>query len=65
MTKKYVLCVEYATGKASMIVSTPDLFEALQVFVKDYAKALPDTKMYGMPAIQKVEIYPLLYQKGA
>lgn len=61
--KKFVLCVEYGTGKASMLTESPDLLQALQEFVKEHKKAFPDTKMYGMPFIQKAELYPLIYRK--
>ena len=61
--KKFVLCVEYGTGKASMLTESPDLLEALQEFVEEHKKVFPDTKMYGMPFIQKAELYPLMYKK--
>lgn len=63
--KKFVLCVEYGTGKASMITEEPDLLSALDEFVREYRKVLPDTKMCGMPFIQKAEIYPLMYHKDS
>lgn len=59
--RKFVLCVEYGTGKASMITESPDLLQALKEFVDEHKKVFPDTKMYGMPFIQKAEIYPLMY----
>ena len=61
--KKFVLCVEYGTGKASMLTESPDLLQALQEFVEEHKRVFPDTKMYGMPFIQKAELYPLMYQK--
>ena len=61
--KKFVLCVEYGTGKASMLTGSPDLLQALQEFVEEHKKVFPDTKMYGMPFIQKAELYPLMYRK--
>ena len=61
--KKFVLCVEYGTGKASMLTESPDLLQALQEFVEEHKKAFPDTKMYGMPFIQRAELYPLMYKK--
>ena len=61
--KKFVLCVEYGTGKASMLTESPDLLQALQEFVEEHKKVFPDTKMYGMPFIQKAELYPLMYRK--
>lgn len=61
--KKFVLRVEYGTGKINMLTSTPDLIEALQEFMKEYRKALPDAKMYGLPTITKAEILPLAYIK--
>ena len=61
--KKFVLCVEYGTGKASMLTESPDLLEALQEFVEEHKKVFPDTKMYGIPFIQKAELYPLIYRK--
>ena len=64
MSKKFVLCVEYGTGKAGMITSTPDLLQALQEFMEENGKALPDTKMCGFPNIKKAELFPLLYRRG-
>ena len=61
--KKFVLCVEYGTGKASMLTESPDLLQALQEFVEEHKRVFPDTKMYGMPFIQKAELYPLMYKK--
>lgn len=61
--KKFVLCVEYGTGKVSMLTESPDLLQALQEFVEEHKKVFPDTKMYGMPFIQKAELYPLMYNK--
>lgn len=61
--RKFVLCVEYGTGKACMLTDSPDLLQALREFIEEHEKALPDTKMYGVPFIQKAEIYPLMYRK--
>lgn len=61
--KKFVLCVEYGTGKASMLTESPDLLTALEEFVKEHKSAFPESKMYGMPFIQKAELYPLLYSR--
>lgn len=61
--KKFVLCVEYGTGKASMLTESPDLLIALKEFVEQHKSAFPESKMYGMPFIQKAELYPLLYSK--
>ena len=63
MNRKYVLRVEYGTGKLNMITEQPDLILALQEFAKDYQDALPDTKMYGLPTILKAELLPLAYFK--
>ena len=60
--KKFILCVEYGTGKAGMIVNTPDITEALQEFLKECRKSLPDTKDVGLPTIIKAEIFPLIYE---
>ena len=62
-THKYVLTVEYGTGKMSIITKQPDLILALQEFAKEYKRALPDTKMYGLPTILKAELLPLAYFK--
>lgn len=62
--KKFVLCVEYGTGKASMLTESPDLLQALQEFVEEHKKVFPDTKMYGIPFIQKAELYPLMYKSA-
>lgn len=63
MKKRYVLCVKYGTGKASMLTEYPDLLLALKEFVEEHKKVFPDTKMYGMPFIQRAELYPLMYQR--
>ena len=63
--RKFVLCVEYGTGKASMITESPDLLQALKEFVDEHKKVFPDTKMYGMPFIQRAEIYPLMYNTNS
>ena len=62
MAKRFILCIEYGTGKAGMLVDTPDITEALQEFLKEYRKGLPDTKDVGLPNILKAEIVPLLYE---
>ena len=64
MNKKYVLYVEYGTGKVGMITSSPDITTALQEFLEEYGKALPDTKMYGLPNILKAEIIPIVYNRA-
>lgn len=61
--KKFILCVEYGTGKAGMIVNTPDITEALQEFLKECRKSLPDTKDIGLPNILKAEILPIIYSE--
>lgn len=63
LTRKYVLAVEYGTGKMNIITEQPDLIAALQEFAEAYKKALPDTKMYGLPPILKAELLPLVYFK--
>ena len=64
MDKRYVLIVEYGTGKIAMLTSTNDITEALKEFLAEYSKALPDTKMYGLPSIIKAEIVPLKYNSS-
>ena len=61
MEKKFILYVEYGTGRAGMVVNTPDLQEALQIFLSEYGKVIPDTKMYGLPNVKRAEIFPLIY----
>lgn len=63
MSKKFILCVEYGTGKAGMITSSPDLVEALKEFTEANNKALSDSKIWGIPNIKKAELIPLLYNK--
>ena len=58
--KKFVLRVWYGTGKAAMITEKPDLIPAIQEFLNEYGKNLPDTKMYGLPIITKAELLPLM-----
>ena len=60
--RKFVLRVWYGTGTAAMITDTPSLVEALNRFLVEYKKTLPDTKMYGMPEIIKAEIIPCMYE---
>lgn len=57
--KKFILCVEYGTGKVGMLVDTPDITEALNIFLKECRRSLPDTKDVGLPSILKAEILPL------
>ena len=64
MGKKFVLCIEYGTGKSGMIVETPDITEALQLFLNKCRESLPDSKDIGLPAILKAEILPLVYSEG-
>ena len=64
MNKKYVLNVEYGTGKVGMITSSPDITEALKEFLDEYGKGLPDTKMYGLPNIIKAEILPVVFNRA-
>ena len=61
--RKYVLIVEYGTGKINILTEQPDLILALQEFAEEYRKALPDTKMYGLPIITRAELLPLAYFK--
>ena len=63
MIKIFILCMEYGTGKAAMIVDTPDITEALQQFLENYKKSLPDSKDIGLPTILKAEILPLIYNE--
>lgn len=60
MKREYVLRVEYGTGKANMITECPDLIEALEEFLKEYGKSIPDSKMYGLPRILSAELLPLM-----
>lgn len=62
MVRKFVLCVEYGTGKVGMVTSTSDITEALQEFLSEYKKSIPDTKDFGLPSIIKAELLPLLYE---
>lgn len=61
MNKRFILCVEYGTGKVGMIVDTPDLSEAIQEFIKRCRRSIPETKDMGLPSILRAEILPLLY----
>lgn len=63
MARKYVLSVEYGTGKMNVLTEQPDLILALQEFAEEYKKSLPDTKMYGLPTIIKAELLSLAYFK--
>ena len=59
--KKFVLRVCYGTGNAALIVNTPDIVEAIQIFKQQYCASLPECKEYGLPDIIKAELIPLLY----
>ncbi len=61
MARKFVLTVEYGTGKMNILTEQPDLILALQEFAEDYKKSLPDTKMYGLPTIIRAELLPIAY----
>lgn len=61
--KKFVLRVEYGTGGVNMLTRHPDLVKALQEFLDEYKKAIPDSKIDGMPTITKAELLPLMYSK--
>lgn len=60
--RKYVLRVKYGTGKAAMLVDTPDLCDAINIFKKKMSKSIPNTKDYGLPEITQAEIFPLMYE---
>lgn len=60
--RKFILIVKYGTGKAAMLVNTPDLSIAIDRFRAEYIKGLPNTKDCGMPQIISAEILPLLYE---
>ena len=63
MGKKFVLCVEYGMGKSGMIVETPDITEALQLFLNKCRESLPDSKDIGLPNILRAEILPIIYSE--
>lgn len=60
--RKFVLKVKYGTGKAAMIVDTPDLCEAIKLFQKKMSRSIPNTKDCGLPEITKAEIMPIMYE---
>lgn len=59
--KKFVLIVEYGTGRAAMLVDTPDINVALKRFADERMKGMPQTKDFGLPLIKSAEILPVLY----
>ena len=65
MARKFVLTVEYGTGKMNILTEQPDLILALQEFAEEYKKSLPDTKMYGLPTIIRAELLPIAYFREA
>ena len=65
MARKFVLTVEYGTGKMNILTEQPDLIMALQEFAEEYKKSLPDTKMYGLPTIIRAELLPIAYFREA
>ena len=60
-TKLFILKVEYGTGEAYMLVPTPDLISAVELFKKRYKESIPETKEFGMPEIVSAEVHPILY----
>lgn len=60
--KKFALIIEYGTGKAVMLVDTPDIQIALEKLTKERLKGLPDTKDIGLSPIKSAEILPVLYE---
>lgn len=63
MGKKFILVVEYGTGKVGMLTTTNDITIALEEFLSEYGRGLPDTKMYGLPNIIKAEIFPVVFNR--
>ena len=63
MDKRFILVVEYGTGKVGMLTTTNDITIALKEFLSEYGKGLPDTKMYGLPNIIKAEILPVVFNR--
>lgn len=59
--KKFVLKIEHSNGSYALLVNTPDLVSALQLFQKLYRENQPDSKEYGFPTILKAELLPISY----
>ena len=59
--KLFILKIQYGTGEAYMLVPTPDIIKAVELFKKKYKESIPDTKEFGMPEIVSAEVHPILY----
>lgn len=60
--RKFVLVVDYGTGKACMLVDTPDMTVALRQFQEQKMREIPESKCFGIPLIKSAELLPLLYE---
>ena len=59
--RKFVLIVDYGTGRACMLTDTPDMEIALQQFKAKKLSEIPESKCYGLPPVRSAELLPLLY----
>lgn len=59
--KKFVLVVEYTTGKVSMLTHTSDMIEAITEFKMKLAEHF-GTDYVTFPDITRVELLPILYE---
>lgn len=60
--RKFVLVVDYGTGRAGMLTDTPDMTLALKQFQEQRMKEIPESKCFGIPLIRSAELLPLLYE---
>lgn len=60
--RKFVLVVDYGTGRAGMLTDTPDMTLALKQFQEQKMREIPESKCFGMPLIRSAELLPLLYE---
>ena len=59
--RKFVLIVDYGTGRACILTDTPDMEIALQQFKAKKLSEIPESKCYGLPPVRRAELLPLLY----
>jgi hypothetical protein len=59
--RKFVLVVEYATGKVSMLTHASDIIEAIAEFKMKLAEHF-GTDYVTFPDIARVELLPIMYE---
>lgn len=60
--RKFVLLVDYGTGRMGMLTDTPDISAAIAEFQEKKSAGMPDSKCYGLPPIKSAELVSLMYE---